>query len=450
MGKRIEAVDPLLLTARDAAWRIADGVMTSSDYVASCLDRIAEEEERVQAWEFIDRDKAMRQAENCDRRRRLGLPLPPLHGVPVAIKDIINVEGMPTGNGTALDGGRNAQEDATVVRRLRDAGAVILGKTVTSEFAYYQPGKTHNPHDPSRTPGGSSSGSAAAVASAMVPLAIGTQTNGSVIRPASFCGVVGYKPSFGAIPRTGILRLAPSLDQVGIFARSIEDAALVECLMGPDDVDPDITQSPGPLSATAASEPPVTPDLAFARTPFWDRADGETQLAFGELQEALGSQLETIELPEVFARGAGWLEAIMAAEMARNLGHYVDRAPDQVSDRFRQLIEDGRVMKAVDYQGARDMRQVLRDALKLVFERFDAIVTLSAPGEAPQSLDTTGDPIFCSLWTFCGLPAISLPLLTGPNGMPVGVQLVGAPGQDARLLRTARWLVRTLSEEGEP
>jgi Asp-tRNA(Asn)/Glu-tRNA(Gln) amidotransferase A subunit family amidase len=447
MGKRIEAVDPLLLTARDAAWRIAEGVMTSSDYVAACLDRIAEEEERVQAWEFIDRDKAMRQAENCDRRRRLGLPLPPLHGVPVAIKDIIDVQGMPTGNGSALDGGRNAEEDATLVRRLRDAGAVILGKTVTSEFAYYQPGKTHNPHDPSRTPGGSSSGSAAAVASAMVPLAIGTQTNGSVIRPASFCGVVGYKPSYGAIPRTGILRLAPSLDQVGIFARSIEDAALVEWLMGPDDVDPDITRNPGPLSATAASEPPVTPDLAFARTPFWDRADGETQLAFGELQEALGSQLEAIELPEVFARGAGWLEAIMAAEMARNLGHYVDRAPEQVSDRFRQLIEDGRAIKAVDYQGALDMRQVLRDALKLVFERFDAIVTLSAPGEAPQSLDTTGDPIFCSLWTFCGLPAISLPLLTGPNGMPVGVQLVGAPGQDARLLRTARWLVRTLSEE---
>jgi Asp-tRNA(Asn)/Glu-tRNA(Gln) amidotransferase A subunit family amidase len=191
MGKRIEAVDPLLLTARDATWRIAEGVMTSSDYVAACLDRIAEEEGRVQAWEFIDRDKAMRQAENCDRRRRLGLPLPPLHGVPVAIKDIIDVQGMPTGNGTALDGGRNAQEDATVIRRLRDAGAVIFGKTVTSEFAYYQPGKTHNPHDPSRTPGGSSSGSAAAVASAMVPLAIGTQTNGSVIRPASFCGVVG-------------------------------------------------------------------------------------------------------------------------------------------------------------------------------------------------------------------------------------------------------------------
>jgi Asp-tRNA(Asn)/Glu-tRNA(Gln) amidotransferase A subunit family amidase len=236
---------------------------------------------------------------------------------------------------------------------------------------------------------------------------------------------------------------------VGIFARSIEDAALVEWLMGPDDVDLDTKQSPGPLSATAASEPPVTPDLAYARTPFWDRADGETQAAFGELQEALGSHLEAIELPEVFARGVGWLEAIMTAEMARNLGHYVDRSPDQVSDRFRQLIEDGRAMKAVDYQGARDMRQVLRDSLKLVFEHFDAIVTLSAPGEAPQSLDTTGDPIFCSLWTFCGLPAISLPLLTGPNGMPVGVQLVGAPGQDARLLRTARWLVRTLSEEGE-
>lgn len=449
MGKRIEAVNPLVLTARDGSWRIGEGVLSSADYVGACLERIAEREEDVQAWEFVDRDKAMLQARECDLRRKHGLPLGPLHGVPVAIKDIIDVKGMPTGNGTPIDAGKRPFDEAEVTRRLRNAGAVMLGKTVTSEFAFYHPGKTRNPHDPERTPGGSSSGSAAAVAAGMVPLAIGTQTNGSVIRPASFCGVVGFKPSFGAIPRSGVLRLAPSLDQVGIFARSIEDVALAEVLMGPDGEDGDAMDNPGPLSTVALSEPPVRPELAFARTPFWDRAEPSTQAAFGELCEALGHQVEAIELPDVFARGVGWLEGIMAAEMARNLGHYVDRHPDQTSERFRQLVADGRAMKATDYLGARDMRQVLRDALGLVFDRFDAIMTLSAPGEAPRGLESTGDPIFCSLWSFCGLPAVSLPLLTGPNGMPVGVQLVGAHGQDARLLRTARWLVRTLSEEVE-
>lgn len=449
VAKRIAAEEPSTLTALEAAWRIAEGALTSAELVAACFERIAAEEERIQAWEFLDRDKAMAEAEERDRRRKRGLPLGTLHGVPVGLKDIIDVKGMPTGNGTPIDAGRRPFEDATVTRRLRAAGAVILGKTVTTEFAYYHPGKTRNPHDPERTPGGSSSGSAAAVAAGMVPLALGSQTNGSVIRPASFCGVVGYKPSFGAVPRTGVLTLAPSLDQVGVFARTIEDAALAELLLGPDGQDADARESPGPLTATALDEPPVTPALAFVKTPFWERADEATQAAFSELSEALGEQADEVELPEVFARGAGWLRGVMAAEMARNLGHYVDRAPQETSETFRELIAEGRGMRAPDYLAARDMRQVLHDSLGPLFDRFDAIVTPAAPGEAPSGLESTGDAIFCSLWTFCGLPAISLPLMTGPNGMPLGVQLVGRHGQDARLLRTARWLVRTLSGEGE-
>ncbi|HUF87406.1 MAG TPA: amidase [Thermohalobaculum sp.] len=448
-AKRIEAANPAGLGAREAAWRIAEGALSSAELVAACLERIAAEDERVQAWAFFDPDRAMAEAGERDRRRARGQPLGPLHGVPVGIKDIIDVRGMPTGNGTPIDEGKKPWDDAAVTRRLRAAGAVILGKTVTTEFAYFHPGKTRNPHDGSRTPGGSSSGSAAAVASHMVPLALGSQTNGSVIRPASFCGVVGFKPSFGAIPRTGALVLSPSLDHIGVFARSLEDAALAEAIMGPDGADRDARESPGPLSVTALAEPPVIPALAVVQTPFWDRAEPATHAAFAELEEALGGQADAVDLPEAFARGAGWLRAVMAAEMARNLGHYVDRAPEQCSDKIREIVAEGREIRAPDYLAARDMRAVLRDSLAPLFDRFDAIVTPAAPGEAPEGLESTGDPIFCTLWTFCGLPALSLPLLTGPTGLPVGVQLVGAPGQDARLLRTARWLVRQLSAAEE-
>lgn len=446
-AKRIPAADPAALGAREAAWRIAEGAMSSAELVAACLARIDAEEERVQAWVFLDRDKAMAEAEERDRRRKLGMPLGPLHGVPVGIKDIIDVKGMPTGNGSPIDAGRMPLEDAALIRRLHAAGAIILGKTVTTEFAYFHPGKTRNPHDPSRTPGGSSSGSAAAVACRMVPLAFGSQTNGSVIRPASFCGTVGFKPSFGAIPRTGMLTASQSLDHVGLFARNLEDMALAEALMGPDGRDTGAGASPGPLTATALSEPPVAPALAFIRTPAWSHAEEGTVAAFAELVAALGDRLEDVELPEPFARAYGWHRAIMTAEMARNLGHYVDRAPEQCSDKIRDLVAEGRGVSAPDYLGARDMAPVLRSSLEALFDRFDAIVTPAAPGEAPEGLESTGDPVFCTPWTYLGLPALSLPLLAGPSGLPLGVQLVGAAGQDARLLRTARWLMRLLNEE---
>ena len=449
MAKRIPSADPVTLTAREAARRIAEGALSAAEMTAACLKRIETEEDRVQAWAFLEPEKAMAEAEERDRRRRRGLPLGPLHGVPVGIKDIIDVKGMPTANGSPIDAGTMPWDDAALVRRLRAAGAVILGKTVTTELAYYHPGPTRNPHDERRTPGGSSSGSAAAVAAHMVPLAVGSQTNGSVIRPASFCGTVGFKPTFGAIPRTGVLTLAPSLDQLGVFARSIEDAALAEALMGPDGRDRDATESFGPLSATALAEPPVTPAFAFIRTPVWERAEEDTRAAFAELMQALGAQAEEADLPDAFARAHGWHGTVMAAEMARNLGHYVERAPDQCSAQLHEIVGQGRAIRAADYLAARDMAAVLRDTLGPVFDRFDAILTPTAPGEAPEGLEATGDPAFCTLWTFLGLPAISLPLMTGPAGMPLGVQLVCAPGQDARLLRTARWLVARLSGEGD-
>ena len=439
--------DPADLSARAAASAVASGELRSVELVEACLRRIDARDQGVEAWAFLDRGKAMAEAEERDRRRQAGMPLGPLHGVPVAVKDIIDTRTMPTENGTPLDAGRRPREDATIVRRLRAAGAVILGKTVTTEFAYFHPGKTRNPHDPGRTPGGSSSGSAAAVATGMAPLALGSQTNGSVIRPASFCGVFGFKPSFGAIPRTGVLKLSSTLDHMGVFARSVEDAALAEWLMGPDGVDADAGLSPGPLTGTMRGDPPLTPGLAFVKTPYWDQADPATQEAFGELCDALGDQIDEVELPAPFDRAAGWHRGVMAAEMARNLGHYIDRGPDQTSEAIRALVEEGRGLSAPDYLGARDMAQVLRAGLDAIFDRFDAIVTPAAPGEAPEGLESTGDPIFNGLWTFCGVPTITLPLLVGPNDLPVGVQLVGRHNDDARLLRTARWLVERLSEE---
>jgi Asp-tRNA(Asn)/Glu-tRNA(Gln) amidotransferase A subunit family amidase len=441
------AANPADLPALEAARQIAIGALSSAELVAACLDRIAVEEDQVQAWTFLDRERAMAEAAERDMRRGRGLPLGPLHGVPVGIKDIIDTASMPTENGTVMDAGRRPAADATVVRRLKAAGAVILGKTVTTEFAYYHPGKTRNPRNPAHTPGGSSSGSAAAVAAGMVPLALGSQTNGSVIRPASYCGTVGFKPSFGAIPRTGILPVAGSLDHVGVFTRTVEDAMLAELLMGPDEHDSGAGLNPGPLGPTALSEPPQKPLLAFVRTPVWDRAEPETQAAFGELAEALGDGIDTVDLPGTYAGAAGWLRVLMAAEMARNLGHYTDRGPDRTSEHIRALVAEGRATTAPDYLAARDMRGVLRASLDPIFDRYDAIITPATTGEAPEGLDTTGDPVFCSLWSFCGVPAITLPLMTGPNGLPVGVQLVGRHGNDARLLRTARWLVQSLNEE---
>ncbi|MEX0384065.1 amidase [Spiribacter pallidus] len=449
MAERVEIADPSTLTATALAGHLADGVLTAEAVTRACLERIEATEPDIQAWAHYDERLAIMQAKEADRRRAQGLPLGPLHGVPVGLKDIIDARGLPTHNGTPLDAGHRPLEDATVTQRLRNAGAIIVGKTVTSELAYFHPGATKNPHDPTRTPGGSSSGSAAAVAAGMVPFAVGTQTNGSVIRPASFCGVVGYKPSYGTVPRTGVLKAAPSLDHVGFFARSIDDITLAAAAMGPDDEDRDCDLNVGPLQPIAQSTPPVTPDIAMVHTPFSERLEPETRAGFAELVDVLGEHGTETELPELFGRGAGWLATIMASEMTRNLGHYLDRDASQISDAFKALMDQGQGIRAVDYLAARDMQPVLLEALEPLFERFDAIITPAAPGEAPADLTTTGDPIFCTLWTLCGLPAVTLPLLSGPNGMPVGVQLVGAYGQDAQLLRTARWLLAQCQPDGE-
>jgi len=435
------------LTALEARDRLASGAATAVELAKACLRRIADREPTIHAWAFLDEGYALAQAEALDAHRRTGRPIGPLHGLPVGIKDIIDTRDMPTENGNDLDRGRRPAEDAWLVARLRAAGALILGKTVSTECAYMAPAGTRNPHDPEHTPGGSSSGSAAAVASGMAPLATGTQTGGSVIRPASFCGVVGFKPTFGLIPRTGVLRTSGHLDTVGTFGRTVEDAALIaDAIAGQDPADPATSPAAAPrLLETALSEPPVAPQLAFVRTPAWPEIEPDCAEGFAELVEALGEQCDEVDLPPVFAEGAAAHKRIMLAEIAHNLRHYYDRASDRLAPETRAAIEEGRTISAASYLSSLDWREPLHAGVEEIFERYDAIVTPAAPGEAPASLQTTGSSTFNVLWSLLGVPAITLPLLTGRNGLPVGVQLIGRRGNDGRLLRTARWLVRTLA-----
>ena len=440
-------VSPAMLTASEALLRIKQGLLTSEDLVSACLERIRQVEPTVQAWTYLDEDHAMAQARAADERRRSGETIGTLNGVPVGIKDIIDTADMPTENGAALHKGRTPRDDAWVVSRLRGAGAVILGKTVTTECAYYSPGKTRNPWNPEHTPGGSSSGSAAAVAAQMAPVALGSQTNGSVIRPAAFCGVFGFKPTHGLIPRTGILQLSRTLDHVGVFARSLDDVALLaEELVGYHERDPD-THPRGrvPFRDISNEDPPIQPMFAFMKTPYWDRVDAEAKEAFGELLEALGDRAEEVDLLPSAVDGWAWQKTIMESDMAANLEREWSGGADKLSAQLRDLIERGRDTKAIDYQRVlRNRAPVIESFEDLFMERYDAILTPSAPGAAPKGLQSTGDPAFCTLWTLLGMPAISLPLLRAGNGLPIGVQLVGRRNFDARLLRTARWLARRL------
>jgi Asp-tRNA(Asn)/Glu-tRNA(Gln) amidotransferase A subunit family amidase len=333
---------------------------------------------------------------------------------------------------------------------LRAAGAVIMGKTVTTEFANRAPGKTRNPHNPAHTPGGSSSGSAAAVAAGMVPLALGSQTGGSTVRPASFCGVYGLKPTHGLIPRHGMLRISRTLDHVGLFARTIEEVALLlEQLAGYDERDPDSRPRPRiPYCDLAAEEPPLPPMFALVKTARWEEVHADAKEAFAELAAHLGDRVEEVDLSDAADEALEWHRAIMDAEMAVNLEREWEQGRARLSESLRARLERGRQVPALEYLRARSRIPELNESFGELFsQRYDAILTPAAAGTAPEGLASTGDPAFCMLWTLCGMPAVSVPLMQGANGLPLGVQLVGPRHGDARLLRTARWLVARVGED---
>ena len=429
---------------------IAEGHLTSRRWVEHCLARIDDTED-VKAWSFIDRERALNRADRLDRLRRDGSAFGPLHGVPVGVKDIIEVADMPHGCGSELMGAVS-ENNASLVDALESAGAVILGKTETTEFATMHPAPTKNPHGLEYSPGGSSAGSAAAVAAGAVPLAIGSQTNGSVIRPASFCGVFAMKPSAGIIPRTGVLEQSPTLDQMGVFAATLEDLALgVDCMNVHDSRDQQSIDAPRPQCLSGFySDVPIEPCFAAFRLPYSDRQSVACTEGFREVTDMLDTHIEILDAPPVFdqlieaQRRIHHKEAYIAYDALGIVGR------ESLSDELKNMLKSGKAVSDDEYTEALEVKKSLEGFFNNFFEDFDAILSPSAAGEAPlMSAGHTGDPIFCTIWTLAGLPCLNLPIMQGENGLPIGVQLIGRAKDDARLVRTANWLMTSLFTEGE-
>lgn len=410
------------LPVTQAADAIRAGELTSEALVEAHLARIAEREPMVRAWAHLDPDAALAQA----RARDAEAPRGPLHGIPVGIKDLIDTADELTEYGSPIYAGRRPAHDATSVARLRAAGAVILGKTVTTEFALFHPGPTTNPHDTTRTPGGSSSGSAAAVADGMVGLALGTQTAASVVRPASYCGIFGLKPTFGAIPTHGVKSISPSLDTVGVFARHAGDLAVALEVLARD-----------PVPRDAAPR-----RVGWVRTFEWDRAGAATRQAVESVAADLA--LPEIRLPDAFTDLVAAQTAIMVSEAAQHLDAERRAHGGLISAALHDVLAAGDAVTADEVARAHDLARRCRDDLAEVFADVDALLAPSVVGEAPVGIDATGDPLFCRIWTLLGTPTVAVPGLRGPSGLPLGVQVVAAPGDDATAIGAARWLADRL------
>ena len=418
---------PLCPTARQMAEAMAAGTTTAVDAVRACLDRVAACDAPIGAWMVLDEAGAIEQARAVDKARGLGDKIGSLAGIPVAVKDNIDTADLPTGYGSVIYDRYRPGADAACVVQLRNAGAVVLGKTVTTEFAFHRPGKTTNPHNPQHTPGGSSQGSAAAVASGQVPLAFGTQTAGSVIRPAAFCGVVGYKPSWGLIPRPGVKVLSDWLDTVGVFARDVADAAFfVAHLTGRPSLQAD--GSGGPYR------------IAVLREPYPTIVEPEAVRVLDQAMEALevaGHTVFDLPTPAPLQPLPRLQRLVMAYELSRSLGHERRTHEASLSPILKGFIDEGSGISARTYDAAMaSVRDVIRD-INGVFGAADVILSPPAPGEAPRGLEATGDPAFNRTWTVLQLPCLTVPVGRGPNGLPVGVQLAARSGQDALLLAAA-------------
>ena len=441
-----------LLTATESRDAIEQGLLTSQELVSACFSRIDELEESIRAWAHLDRECALEQARRADEFRSRGLATGALHGLPVGIKDIIDTSDYPTERGTVIHQGRKPDKDATLVSLLREAGAIILGKTVTTELAVFSPGKTRNPHNTEHTPGGSSSGSAAAVSSAMVPLAVGTQTNGSVIRPASYCGVYGFKPTFARISRHGVLVQSQPLDTIGVFARSLPDLALIaDVLMRYDAQDESMTPLAPPCITRVMGEAiPADPHIAFIRTPKWDQVEESTKEGFRELIDEVNQRfsktIEIVNLPGQIGDIYEDHRVIMEADLARSFASEYQNGKSRLSAVLVEMIERGQQVSDEDYHSAIGKMIDYSEYMDEIIEEYDAALTPSTLGAAPAGLNATGSPIMNTIWTLCGTPTINIPLLQNPENLPIGVQLVGIRGDDAKLFRTARWLLELLND----
>ena len=431
------------LSATQIAEGLQSGDIKSAQVLESFSNRIAEFEDTIKAWEHYDKDFILQKANEADDYKNIGRPIGPLHGLPIGIKDIFGTNDMPTRCGTNLVGGVHTKDDASVVSFLRNAGALIMGKTVTTEFAYFDPGKTTNPHDENRTPGGSSSGSAAAVASFMCPVAIGSQTNGSVIRPASYCGVIGYKPTYGLVSRKSVLKQSHLLDHVGIFARHIEDIALIAKEIVRHDVDDRSTvpYSISNITQICKEDPPFDPRFVFIKTSKWKNLDKESLKSFETFIKKYSAHIEVLDTPSYFDDIFKYHQIIHETDMAYAFSDYYKKSKNKLGKKLVEAIERGLKYKASEYVEACENRDYFYKLFQETFHDYHAILTPASTGIAPKTLKQTGSPEFSTIWTYLGMPALSLPLLQGESGMPLGVQIIGEKFDDSRLLRTSNWLI---------
>ena len=436
------------LSAVELTELIQTGKIKSEDLAKSYIERYDKFEKNVKAWAHYDKNFILKKSIDCDDLKNIGRPIGPLHGLPIAVKDIFGTDEMPTECGTILRKKKYSKGDAFVVNLLRSSGAYVMGKTVTTELAYFDPGDTTNPHDYTRTPGGSSSGSAAAVASFMAPFAIGSQTNGSIIRPASYCGVIGYKPSYGLISRTGVLKQSSFLDHVGIFTRSIKDLALItkELIIKDLEDSHSISYSIGNIRETAIEKPPFDPRFIFLKTNMWKNLDKDAIKSFDQLIKNLGKNVDLLDTPSYFDDISRYHKIIHESDMSYAFSDYYKNSKSKLGKKLVEAIERGQKYSSSDYVEALENRDYLYKLFSEVFADYHGILTPCSTGVAPKGLKSTGSPEFCTVWTYLGMPSISLPILKGSNNLPLGVQLIGEKLDDSRLMRTANWLINKFNK----
>ena len=442
-------IDITSLSATELVGKLRTGDISSVDLCKTYIKRIDKYEKDVKAWAFFDKKVLLEKAEEADDYRKSGKPIGLLHGLPVAVKDIVGTLDMPTECGTVFRKKMSSSQDAEVVNLLKTAGAIIMGKTETAELAYIHPAKTRNPHDYTRTPGGSSSGSAAAIAAHMTHLSIGSQTGGSIIRPASYCGVVGYKPSYGLISRSGVLKTSEKLDTIGVFGKTVEDVALLaKTLIKKDLYDPaTIHFAADDMLEVCKKGPIFEPKFIFYKTDKWKNIDKESQKAFEFLIKNFKKNIEVFDTPSYFKDIPGYHQIIHETDLANNFQVYYKKDKNKLSKEMRDAIGRGMKYSAKEYTDAIDFMKQSYESYKEVFEDYHGVITPSSNGVADKGLTSTGSADFQKIWTYLGLPTISLPLLTGENNLPLGVQLVGNKLDDLRFLGTANWLQKNCKDE---
>ena len=428
-------------SVENLALKIKNSELTSVELCEKYIERIDEFEKEVKAWAFFDKKILLEKAKEADDYRRSGKPIGFLHGIPVAVKDIIGTLDMPTECGTPIRKGKSYSQNAEIIDLLISEGAILMGKTATSELAFLGPPKTTNPHDYSRTPGGSSSGSAASVASYMAPLSIGSQTGGSVIRPASYCGVVGYKPTYGLISRNGVLRTSQTLDHIGMFGRNVEDVALLaKALIKKDKHDPaSIHYSSENILAETKKGPLFEPKFIFYKTNHWKMIEKKSRDAFEYFIKSF-KNIEVFDTPSYFKDIHKYHQVIHETDLANNFSIYYKKFKSKLSKYMQDAISRGNKYSAKEYAEAIDFRKQSYESYKEVFEDYHGVLMPSSPGVAPKGLKSTGTAEFNKVWSYLGTPCISLPLLEGENKLPLGVQLIGDKYDDHRFLGVARWL----------